>query len=157
MKTLKLLHYTSVASLTLAMFTAVPSIADTLSAETAATGDSGNLVHRVSRSLAGTQTYTSNVKSSYKWGTQTDDSISKPRQAQAKTESIRGGYKWGDSSTASPQVPSYAGAAAANWGTKSYADEARNKWGLRNFSDQSRNKWGLRNFSDQSRNKWGLR
>ena len=157
MKTIKLLNYASIATLTLAMFTTAPSMADTPSAQTAAPGDSGNLVHRVSHSLASTQTYTSNVRSSYKWGERAAESEPEAQWTQAESKPSRSGYKWGSSSTLPPQEPSYAGATAVQWGTMSYSDQARNKWGQRNFSDQSRNKWGLRNFSDQSRNKWGLR
>src|SRR5210317_1741360 len=59
---------------------------------------SHSLVHRVSRSLAEADTYTSSGMSGYKWG-QKSSQVDTGATNWAGSTRTRSSYKWGDSST----------------------------------------------------------
>ena len=92
---MKALSYAGIGALTLAMFTPAVSLAEVESASSSTNG-SHSLVHRVSHSLAGASTYTSNGNAGYKWNKDVQPSESHTNQ-WAETSSTRSGYKWGNS------------------------------------------------------------
>ena len=127
-----------------------------------------NLVHRVSHSLADSQTYSRTSNSGYKWGKTAEPAKTSSSWAEATTQ--RSGYKWGTSDASQSNAPSYAGSASYEvetmgaseqtgyrWGLRNYADQTGYRWGLRNYADQTGYRWGLRNYADQTGYRWGLR
>ena len=95
---MKALSIASIGALTLAMFTPAVSVAEVESASATANG-SHSLVHRISHSLAGASTYTSNGNAGYKWNKDVQPSATNTQWAETST--ARSGYKWGNSSTQS--------------------------------------------------------
>jgi hypothetical protein len=160
MNTFKFIGYAGVASIALAISTNSPTLADTTSDHGAVMVKSGNLVHRVSHTLAAAEEYTGNVPSGYKWG-------EKAQQGQSNkiwnsSEAPAGGYKWGnyhDTVLGMDQssTPSFSKETRNPWGRRDFSEQARNPWGRRDFSEQARNPWGRRDFSEQARNPWGRR
>ncbi len=154
MNTLKTIGCASFISITMSVLTPSISMAEVEHANAANGAGASNLVHRVGRSLAVTQSYTSSESTGYKWGKQIESSTSDVRWADSR--SPRSGYKWKDSSTSEPDQ-SYAGAAAYQWRTMNHSGQAAYKWGIRNYTGQAAYKWGIRNYADQAAYKWGIR
>jgi hypothetical protein len=155
MKTLKTLVSTCASITAMALLTPAVSMAEVN--QTAAPSSTGahSLVHRVSHSLADSESYTSNGPSGYKWGRKIDQD--NPRAEWAETTATRGSYKWGNSSAAKPAAQAYAGTTSYQWGVRSYAEQAGYRWGLKNLADQTGYRWGLKNFADQTGYRWGLK
>jgi hypothetical protein len=164
MKTMKSLGYSGIGGIALAV---ISSSVYASGADQNAAG-AHNLVHRVSHSLADSQTYSRTSNSGYKWGKKAEPAQTSSTWAETTTQ--RSGYKWGNSDASHSNAPSYAGSAsyevetmgaseqtAYKWGLRSFAEQSAYKWGLRNASDQAAYKWGLRSFAEQSAYKWGLR
>ena len=129
MKTIKTLGYLGAGGIAIALLVPAMGIAGA-GQSAAADGGSHSLVHKVSQSLAGNESYTSSGPS---------------------------GYKWGDNAIAESAAPTFASTSSYEWGVKGYAEQAGNKWDLRSFAEQTGNKWDLRSFAKQTGNKWDLR
>ena len=155
MKTIKTLVYTGVSSLTVAVFAPSIGMAEVNKAVAATESGSHSLVHRVSHSLADSESYTSNGPSGYKWGRKVEQNDAKVDWAGSTH--ARSGYKWGDEATSGAKVQAYANNASYQWGVRSYADQTGYRWGLKNFADQTGYRWGLKNFADQTGYRWGLK
>jgi len=146
MNTFKLIGYAGVASIALVVSTNAPTLAETRHDSGAVVEKSGNLVHRVSHTLAAAERYTGNVPSGYKWGEDTQ----RAQQSESSWQNAdvpAGGYKWGnyrETALTEEQSP-----------TSKYAEQSRNPWGRKDFSEQARNPWGRKDFSEQARNPWG--
>ena len=119
MNTIKTLGYASVSTIAMALMAPSMSIADV---SQASQGEAGNLVHRVSHSLAGNESYTTSGPSGYKWGRKAEQSESKA--AWTESTAARSGYKWGDSSVSEPEAQSFAGNSSYKWGVRSFAEQS---------------------------------
>ena len=149
MKTTKTLGYAGAASIAIAMMAPSLSFADAGQVAKASGASSHSLVHRVTHSLAGSESYTSTSQGGYKWGRKAEQPESNAKWAGST--STRSGYKWGDSAASEPaEAQSFAGASSYDWGVQNFAEQSGYKWGLRNLADQTGYKWGLRNSADQT-------
>ena len=144
MKTTKSLGYASAGTLAMALL-AIPSLSIAESGE--ATTSSHSLVHKVSHSLADSQSYTSGGNSGYKWGRKAEQT--QTNADWAMQDNSRSGYKWGQSDDTSPASQAYANSASYQWGVKSYSEQAGYRWGLKSYADQTGYRWGLKSFADQ--------
>jgi hypothetical protein len=152
MKTTKSLGYASASTLAIALLAAPSmSIAETGGAATS----SHSLVHKVSHSLADSQSYTSGGNAGYKWGRKAEQTQTNAEWAME--DASRSGYKWGNSDNGQPAAHSYADSTTYTWGVRNYADQSGYKWGIKNYADQSGYKWGIKNYADQSGYKWGIK
>lgn len=145
MNTIKTLGYAGASTIAMALMAPSISLADV---SQASTGDGSSLVHRVSHSLAGSQSYTTDGPSGYKWGRKAEQSESKATWAEATAG--RSGYKWGDASVAEPEAQAFAGNSSYQWGVRGFAEQTGYKWGLNSFADQTGYKWGLNSFAKQT-------
>ena len=141
MNTKKSLGIAGIGSIALAMIAPSVSFADAGQAAATNGTSSHSLVHRVTHSLADSQSYTSSGTAGYKWGKKIEQGQSDAKWAEST--STRSGYKWGDSSQADGEAQSYAGASAYEWGTMNFAGQAGYRWGMNSFADQSGYRWGM--------------
>ena len=155
MKTLKTLGYAGAGSIAIALMAPAMSFADAGQAPTANGSSSNSLVHRVSHSLAGSESYTSTSQGGYKWGRKAEQTESEAKWAGSTN--TRSSYKWGDSAASETEGQSFAGTSSYDWGVQNFAEQSGYRWGLRNYADQTGYRWGLRNYSDQTGYRWGLR
>ena len=154
MKTIKTLGYVGAGGIAIALLVPAMGIAGA-GQSAAADGGSHSLVHKVSQSLAGNESYTSSGPSGYKWGRKLEQTETDTNWVGST--SARSGYKWGDNAIAESAAPTFASTSSYEWGVKGYAEQAGNKWDLRSFAEQTGNKWDLRSFAKQTGNKWDLR
>ena len=152
MKTIKTLGYASISGMALALLT--PSLSFAEMSEPGASGQSSSLVHRVSHSLAGSETYTSSGPSGYKWGRKAEEAERKSTWAADSTP--RSGYKWGEPSVTKPEAQTFASTSSYEWGVRNFAEQAGYRWGLNSFAEQTGYRWGLNNFAEQTGYRWGL-
>ncbi|MEP5567063.1 MAG: hypothetical protein ABJN62_04450 [Halioglobus sp.] len=140
MNTYKAIKSSGLISIAVALL--LPSISMAEAGQTNASQNQ-NLVHRVSHSIADSESYTRSGSAGYKWG-----KTAQPTESNAKwadNTPARSGYKWGNTaSTEKADAPAYAGTSDYQWGSMSFSEQSAYKWGLRSFADQSAYKWGLR-------------
>jgi hypothetical protein len=145
MKTIKTLGYAGVSSIAMALMAPSLSLADV---SQSSKGDAGNLVHRVTHSLAGNESYTTNGPSGYKWGRKAEQSNSKATWAESTAG--RSGYKWGDATVTEPEAQAFAGNSSYQWGVRSFAEQAGYRWGVNSYADQTGYRWGVNSYADQT-------
>ena len=140
MKTIKTLGYLGAGGIAIALL--VPAMGIVGAGQSAATAAaSHSLVHKVSQSLAGTESYTSSGPSGYKWGRKLEQT-----QTDANwigSTSARSGYKWGDNAISESAAPTFASTSSYEWSVKGYAEQAGYKWNLNSFANQAGYKWNL--------------
>jgi len=135
MKTIKTLGYAGAASIAIAMMAPSMSFADAGQVANANGTSSHSLVHRVTHSLAGSESYTSTSQGGYKWGRKAEQPESNAKWAGST--SARSGYKWGDSAASEPEAQSFAGTSSYDWGVQNFAEQSGYRWGLKDFSEQT--------------------
>ena len=118
MKTTKKLGYASAGTLAMALL-AAPSLS--LAEAGDANTSSHSLVHRVTHSLADSQSYNSGGNSGYKWGRKVEQTQTNAEWAMQDVS--RSGYKWGQSATSDETAQKYAG---------SVSRPLKNHWPLAN-------------------------
>ena len=123
--------------------TAILSIPSVAMAEVDGQSASGNLVHRVSHTLAASRSYSHSANAGYKWakGVSQTQSV----DAWAAGDSAQSGYKWNAESSADKAKGSaYASNAEYQWNSMSFSEQASYKWGQSSIAEQAANKWWLR-------------
>ena len=155
MNTIRTLGFTGAGLVAAVLLAPYISVAEMSPAASSGDVGSGSVVHRVSHSLAGAESYSSGGPSGYKWGRKVEQTPSSADWSASTT--TRGGYKWGNSSASEPNTRNYAGTASYTWGVQGYADQTGYRWGLKNYADQTGYRWGLKNYADQTGYRWGLK
>ena len=122
-------------SIAIALLTPSISFADTNQTNASSGTSSHSLVHRVSHSLADSESYTTSGQSGYKWGHKAERTDS--RASWAESTPTRTGYKWRDTTATGHESQAFAGTASYDWGVRSYAEQAGYRWGVRNFANQA--------------------
>ena len=153
MKTIKTLGYVGAGGIAIALLVPAMGIAGA-GQSAAADGGSHSLVHKVSQSLAGNESYTSSGPSGYKWGRKLEQTETDTNWVGST--SARSGYKWGDNAIAESAAPTFASTSSYEWGVKGYAEQAGYKWNLNSFANQAGYKWNLNSFANQAGYKWNL-
>ncbi len=164
MNTIKTLGFTGAAVIAVALLAPYLSVAEIGPAATQADAVASSTVHRVSHSLAGAESYTSNGPSGYKWGRKVEQAAPGTASTNWSTATApRSGYKWGSSSASGSEAQTYAGTTTYSWGAQGYAKEAGYKWGIKNnsrYAEQAGYKWGIKNnsrYAEQAGYKWGIK
>ena len=151
MNNIKTLGYAGISTIAMALMAPSMSLADM---SQASKSEGSSLVHRVSHSLAGSESYTTNGPSGYKWGRKVEQPESKA--VWAESTASRSGYKWGDSTVAEREAQAFAGTSSYQWGVRSYAEQAGYRWGVSSYADQTGYRWGVSSYADQTGYRWGV-
>ena len=151
MRSIKIIGCAGIASVALAFSTNTLTLAETKAVQQGAAmidaGQSTNVVHRVTHSLALSQRYSDRIPSGNKWGHEQYEGSSAAAWAEIEAEKPIGGNKWGRSNTSEQS--------GSKWGRSNTAEQSGSKWGRSNTAEQSGSKWGRSNTAEQSGSKWG--